>query len=241
MKVCPKCKSTYSDKTLRFCLTDGTSLEEFDAEKTQEMNVGDKNALQIDISPQEKQTAAYSDARTTQGTFHNQSPPVKKGVSPLIVGLLSAVLLVVSVGFAGFVIYTFTENQEAPEKNTNLANDSNGNNAVNELKDEIANLRERINSRQTKDDVKISTPNDSAKSKFENSSVLINSPNDGFLALRSAPNHKTGTILAKIPHAATIVIGSCQNQKVKIGKNSGHWCRTTYNGVNGWIFDAFVN
>ena len=69
--------------------------------------------------------------------------------------------------------------------------------------------------------------------------TYVNSPRDGFLALRSSPNHRTGKLLAKIPHGYQLELNSCRS-KTKIGKNTGRWCRTSYKGTLGWVFDAWT-
>jgi uncharacterized protein YraI len=70
----------------------------------------------------------------------------------------------------------------------------------------------------------------------------VNSPNDNFLALRSIPDSKNGIMLAKIPHGTNIEIIGCQKKPTqRPGGRSGRWCRTNYNGQDGWVFDAFLS
>lgn len=60
--------------------------------------------------------------------------------------------------------------------------------------------------------------------------AIVNSPDDGFLALRSTPSTKNGKLIIKIPHSTHLVIRECvvimQNKK---------WCKTTYDNKNGWV------
>ena len=70
--------------------------------------------------------------------------------------------------------------------------------------------------------------------------VWANSPNDGFLALRSAPTTGRGTRLLQIPHGAPLDYGDCLAPTTTPGGRYGSWCRARYAGVEGWAFSAFV-
>ncbi|WP_428995635.1 SH3 domain-containing protein [Lamprobacter modestohalophilus] len=67
-----------------------------------------------------------------------------------------------------------------------------------------------------------------------NVSVTVNTPGDGFLALRSEPTTKSGRRLVKIPHGTPIQLGTCLRDQ------GGNWCQTSYNGLSGWVFDRYV-
>lgn len=64
--------------------------------------------------------------------------------------------------------------------------------------------------------------------------VIVNSPDDGFLALRSEPTTKSGKRLAKIPHGTALRLGVCQPT------SNGSWCQTSYAGLSGWVLDRYV-
>ena len=65
--------------------------------------------------------------------------------------------------------------------------------------------------------------------------VVVNTPGDGFLALRSEPSAKQGIRLDKIPHASFLSLGECV-----VTSATEHWCKTTYQGQNGWVLDRYV-
>jgi hypothetical protein len=65
--------------------------------------------------------------------------------------------------------------------------------------------------------------------------VNVNSPRDGFLALRSEPNVTTGVRLVKIPHATALTLGECQTTA-----DHDTWCRTSYGQKTGWISKRYV-
>lgn len=67
-----------------------------------------------------------------------------------------------------------------------------------------------------------------------------NSPGDGFLALRSDPSVSSGSRLVQIPHGAPVDIGGCDGPSATIGGRSGRWCRASYDGRSGYVFDAFL-
>ncbi len=70
--------------------------------------------------------------------------------------------------------------------------------------------------------------------------MRVDAPDDGFLALRSAPSVSNGNRLANIPHGTTISLRSCSDRVLSIEGELGHWCRTTYAGRSGWVFDGFL-
>jgi len=72
------------------------------------------------------------------------------------------------------------------------------------------------------------------------STAWVNSPGDGFLALRSEPNSNTGYRILQIPHGANVRVHSCQSYSQNIGGRTGRWCRVSYGGTTGWAFDGWL-
>ena len=73
------------------------------------------------------------------------------------------------------------------------------------------------------------------------SAVTVNSPRDGYLALKSEPCvAPCGTMLIKIPHGTKLSLGMCKDTLEVADRRQGRWCSTSYDGYTGWIFDAFV-
>ncbi|HQZ95620.1 MAG TPA: SH3 domain-containing protein [Pyrinomonadaceae bacterium] len=68
----------------------------------------------------------------------------------------------------------------------------------------------------------------------------VNSPGDGFLALRSDPSSNGGYRVMQIPHGASVRVLSCQGFSQNIGGHTGRWCRVSYAGNTGWAFDAWL-
>ncbi len=65
--------------------------------------------------------------------------------------------------------------------------------------------------------------------------AIVNTPGDGFLALRSEPSTSTGTRLAQVPHGTRLDLGECVSPSTK-----GRWCRTQFEGQRGWVFERYL-
>ncbi|PYS86447.1 MAG: hypothetical protein DMF62_15850 [Acidobacteria bacterium] len=248
MKHCPKCGNSYTDDTLRFCLEDGTPLADGDEQATvvrpgeresykteklpSNMTVPQHEALRVDIP---------SDNRTTPITVQtgkSHFPWAKFVIAVLVVGFI----VVLGAGLLGVAFYvgsgknvavahtatptpTFTP-ATPPDKDKQ------------KLEEEVANLKKKLeeagNSNSDTD-----SPSDPDLSDI-GGTARVNSPNDGFLALRNLPSSEIGQRIAKIPHGATINILACTDQAENIAGRKGHWCMVSYNSQVGWVFDVWI-
>ena len=102
------------------------------------------------------------------------------------------------------------------------------------LKDEIANIQRQLDERKN------NAADDNLDQRGSSVTATVDSPNDGFLALRDRPDAERGERIAKIPHGAEVEIMNCEKNAVTIGGRNGRWCQVEYNGVNGWVFDAWL-
>jgi hypothetical protein len=107
------------------------------------------------------------------------------------------------------------------------------------LKKELADLQKQL------DEKKSSAANSGSFPSlddldFEFRVATVNSPGDGFLALRSEPSSDYGERLAQIPHGAKINVVSCDSDKITIGSRRGSWCLIEWSGRAGWVFDAWL-
>lgn len=250
MKQCPNCKNTYTDESLQFCLADGTRLVYLsEAEKTIAMN--SVNDDTIEISPgTNRMRVDTSGSESPESVSTIITPPrqtqqtERKGVSPIIVGILAVLLLFVLIGFAGFVAYTFLKpdnsntivsNSETPEETeTPTPNDELAN-----LKKEIANLKELTNNQQNTEKKPVSETPLPTLPPSSGNTARVNSPRDGFLALRSEPDTESGFRVMKIPHNSTVKIIGCRGYSY-VGKTRGRWCDVVYTDQRGWVFDAYL-
>ena len=236
MKQCPSCKTTYTDESLRFCLADGAHLISTpDAAETVRMSFANE-PLRVNLPP--------DSAPTIFSPPIAQMPPAKKGVSPIIVGILGVLLLLVIGLFAAYILLrartdkTFsvlaspTPTASPAVSKTDVPTDETA-----ALKEKLASLERQM--QDQKNQKQAAPANTFSPSKQTLTTARANSPRDGFLALRSEPNSETGYRIAQIPHGAVLTVLGCPKPS-NIGKMAGHWCQVTYNGQSGWAFDKFM-
>lgn len=236
MKQCPNCGTTYTDETLRFCLTDGTTLVSLgNSEKTAEF---EHNRMRVDF---QKENAPESVNTVISPALSTQNSEKKSG-NWLIVGVLGVLLIFVLLGFAGFAGYVFYT--QSGNKNSNIAENSPTpkvsptKNNDKELEEKVANLEKQLEDQKNKKP--INSPNPfPTENTTTTRTARANSPGDGFLALRSLPSTEAGERLAKIPHGTRFTVIDCPNPS-NPGKIKGRWCRVNYNGIEGWAFDAYM-
>jgi hypothetical protein len=230
MKQCPVCKTTYTDTTLLYCLADGSRLSEADDE---EPTVVDR------WEPVPATVVGIGNAPTSKRSW------IGTYVKVLIV--LIGLLVVSAFIVAAAVLFYLTSGERAsnkpndrvvlapsptPEPTPAKADDPDE--SEKELIEQIANLEKMIREQAESDD-----PDNIPLANYSKS-ARVNSPNDGFLALRSYPNSQAGSRILKIPHASNIRVGMCLNTS-RLGNRSGRWCQASYNGYSGWVFDAWLD
>lgn len=232
MKQCPTCKTTYSDDTLNFCLVDGAALISLSgAEKTVEMS---GETTQMHVNTPESLPTVVSPARAPAQT-------VRQGINPWLVFPLLAVLFFAVAGLLGYILFRPLEetgnNKTASTPTATATPDS----ETAALKEELESLKKEIEEQKSQKNNSPAQPFPTQSQPVPTTQVArVHSPNDGFLALRSQPNSKTGERLAKIPHGTNIEIIGCQKFSTQISNRRGRWCRTAYDGQSGWVFDAWL-
>lgn len=239
---CPACKSTYQDETLAFCLSDGTRLIPLgkNSEATVQMSA-QTNPVRVNLQNSEPTVVA------------NSLPAPKKSRAGLIVGLLAVVFLVVvaAIGAIGAYFMLSGKNEIAaasptPTATPVAANGSNNSSSANNSGTSTKELEEKLKrlEKQLEAQKKTNQSNSSSgQTPLQNgyATAKVNSPNDGFLALRSEPNTETGAQITKIPHGSIVVLNNCEKNTVKVGSRSGRWCDVEYKGQNGWVFSAWLD
>lgn len=241
MKQCPACNSTYTDATLRYCLADGSALTDLDLEEQtvvrQTANVADETvqlnsgggAVRVSIPPQEPPATK---------TAPSPESGISTFVKALLVVLVLGILLIAGLGVAGFIYYSSSSVGPVANNNNKMAaSPSPTADQTDDLRDQIANLEKRLNEQRVTNrpaNIPLTLPNQTATS-----SARANSPGDGFLALRTMPSSESGERILKIPHGAAVSVGGCL-PAVRSGRKTGRWCRASYNGYSGWVFDAYL-
>lgn len=261
MKQCPKCQNTYTDETLKFCLADGTQLIDLptDPGKTVEMSgapvtADDDRTIAVEADRQ-RIPITPEDSPASVSTVISAPPPVgadapsddgktgRRGVSPLIVGILAVLLIFVLIGFAGLAAYTFLwpggDSGGAVNGSTENTTPTPADDELSDLRKEIANLREMANRRQENTAAEDDPELPQLPPAEPKNIARVYSPRDGFLALRSEPGTETGYRIMKIPHNATVRILGCRGYSY-VGKTRGRWCDVVYTDQRGWVFDAYL-
>lgn len=255
MKQCPSCGTNYTDDTLRFCLSDGASLIENDEQATfvrggqgpqtaKTATFPDRGQLRVDI-PQTTASQGYSGIPPTVET----SPSWLKIV--VVVGVF-AVMIVVAAGIAVALIYFNKDARPAVTDNGQNANRQSPlptltpstsptapNSETNELREQIANLEKRLNEQKNANRSPTNIPVPPDQPNVTQSSAIVNSPGDGFLALRTLPSSSAGERIYAIPHGARVFLNGCL-ATTRVGNKTGRWCRARYGTYNGWVFDAWL-
>jgi Bacterial SH3 domain len=234
MKQCPTCRTTYTDETLRFCLADGGIL--FDLGK--EAETVTRHGVRIDVQPPSYPTIPVAgEQRPAKGNL-----VLKIVAAVLILGFLG----LLGLGAAGALFYFNSGGTSVavaspsptptPVPTRSPSPSPTPDSDEERLEQELANLQ-----KQLEDALKPSpTKTPPGFSSDDLPTARVNSPADGFLALRSEPDAETGERLAQIPHGTVITLENCEKEKVKIGSRTGRWCMVTYRGQTGWVFDAWL-
>jgi hypothetical protein len=239
MKQCPTCKNTYTDDSLAFCLSDGTALVSSQTEEVTRIISGANNPIRVNIA-QETSPNAFTPVI---------QPSQTKGGKGWLIGLLVGLFLLLVVGIGGVASYYFLKNGEvkpvAVIENKTVSNTLPAVNSATPTPDEtaamkqkLAELEKKLKEQKGKVPTVPTLPNSPATSKVPTvTTAKVNSPGDGFLALRTGPSSSTGERIMEIPHGATVTVSACQSaEKGKKGK----WCKVNYNGNAGWAFDGFL-
>ena len=237
MKQCPVCKTTYTDDSLKFCLADGAGLISVpEPEETVQMSF-DKEPMNVNI-PADSFPTVFGRANTS-----NQNE--RKAISPLIIAALLGLLLLIIVGIAGIGGYFLLKSGD--NKNSSIAEKSPTleltptakpeKDETAELKEKLANLQQQVEEQKKQ---KKNTQGETFPTPLQTGTTArVYTPGDGFLALRSDPDAELGYRITTIPHGTTIKVTDCLSYSY-VGKKRGRWCRTTYDGYDGWIFDAYL-
>ena len=242
MKQCPTCRTTYTDETLSFCLADGAVLADMDEQATFVRPAGEQMRVVIPQDAPKPHFAVPPPLSTKSGTGWMKIV--------LVVGLLGFMVLA-AAGIAGALIY-FNKDARTGATNANTSNkdpnrptptptiaNTTANTDTDQLRNQIANLEKRLNEQKNSDRPVSNIPPPPDQPVITSTTARVNSPGDGFLAMRSLPNSEAGTRVLQIPHGATVSLNGCL-PRTRIASKTGRWCRASYGGYTGWVFDAWL-
>lgn len=227
MKECPACKTTYTDDSLRFCLSDGNALISLAEDEPTVVRKIQKDPVRVEVTP-ERERVVHRD------TSSGSTAWVKILIAVLIIGVIA----LVGLGLAGAAFYygagITTPDTPAKTPTPTPSASPTLDPEKEKLRDELANIQKKLEEQKKTPPVK-PTPDPNLTT-----TVTANSPDDGFLALRSEPNSESGKRILKIPHGAKLQIGACGDYVTTQKNNYGRWCRAAYGGYSGWVFDKYV-
>lgn len=238
MKRCPNCLTTYTDETLRFCLADGGALV-FIRNETFER----PGARVTRDAPATEVIGAYP----TVASKRSRSLIVKVVIAVLAVGFLA----LVGAGAAGVLFYMNSGSEAvstsptpsrtpspAPSATSGPHTSTTPDAASEDLEKELAELQKQL------EEIVKSAPGKPTPKTDESDgrpTAKVNSPKDGFLALRDKPDAKKGARLAQVPHGSTVNLENCEKERVTVDGRTGRWCMVTYQDQTGWVFDAWLD
>ena len=179
-----------------------------------------------------------------------QNQSSKKNLGLLLGGGFALLLLLLAAGVGAFIFLRQPDNKNtlavvsptltvSPTAANNVSPTAAPNDETARLREEMANLKQQIENQKPPKQNLIIAPVPPPSPPQNGRTARVNSPGDGFLALRSEPNSESGSRIAKIPHGAALTVIACPKAS-NVGKMTGRWCQVIYNGQSGWAFDGFM-
>lgn len=107
------------------------------------------------------------------------------------------------------------------------------------LEEKIEELEKKVDDKKVGQTIVVQPKTKESIKKPPKGYARVNSPRDGFLALRSEPSADRGIRAEKIPHGKTIRLHSCGKLTV-VGGRKGRWCQVVYRDYIGFAFDAYL-
>ena len=241
MKQCPVCKTTYTDNTLRYCLADGTALNDGPLSEETVFPTSGRDAMRVPVERSE-----HKSFQQTPPIMHAPKGSSGKGFKVFLTVAIILILFAGAAAVAGLILYNNLNNKPAnantgksptPSPTSTASLSPTIDPEKQKLQDELANLQKKLDQQKN---ANVVSPPPAPTPNRGHPTAQVNSPGDGFLALRSEPDAEYGERIAKIPHGATVELNNCERSKVTIGSHTGRWCQVTYQGQTGYVFDAFL-
>lgn len=201
-----------------------------------------------------------------QGAPGSAPPPKKRGSSFAIIAIALVLLLLVAGGGL-LVAASLWMNSRGNANNSQVASTSptptatpiatpsaspspkksatpeKEDDGTEEIRDALAQLQKMLEEEQKKSGSSPGTPSGDGTDHDDSqlgTMAFANSPENGFLALRSEPSSDSGTRITKIPHGAKMTINKCGKTVTTKRGNRGRWCTAGHAGKIGWVFDKYV-
>ncbi len=231
MKQCPQCKRTYADDSLSFCLEDGAPLYFFDEGAPTVVRAGE---VRINIDP--------SDQKQNLDLGKNVAPVSSNGIWKALAAVFAALLLLIIGGaIAGAVFYYRSGKDSAANRSSQVSPTPKQSPTVSQkLPEPTQTPTQTPTPKSSVEPPPTPRPSGEPTPGPGYQTVRINSPSDGFLALRNEPDTERGERIAKIPHNSVVLLDNCEKSTTNVAGKSGRWCTVTYQGRSGWVFSAWL-
>ncbi|MGI8669258.1 MAG: hypothetical protein ACR2J3_05325, partial [Aridibacter sp.] len=140
MKYCPKCQRNYTDETLKFCLQDGTPLLK-KSNKTDDIPMVTLQEQETVVSSRKPEQLRFELGNSQERNRENSQAVTNPAIQPepqksntLIIVLLTTLITLVLLGFAGIAAYFYLNGKDSEvAKTSNVStNKSNSKNTVSE-------------------------------------------------------------------------------------------------------------
>ena len=230
MKRCPFCRTTYTDDSLRYCLADGAEL------------ISGRHEEETVVKRRNEPVRVTIPSNELHGPSPERRQPPRSSIGKIvaIVAAASIILFVVVIAI-GALIYFSAKSGDAAVNKTIIANTTPTPDVEKQrLQDEMANVQRKLDEQQKNANRPANVQTFPSPNRPGVVTARVHSPKDGFLALRNQPDADYGERIAKIPHGSMITIENCDRSAVSIGGRSGRWCLVSWNGYEGYVFDAWL-
>ncbi len=107
------------------------------------------------------------------------------------------------------------------------------------LEEKIEELEKRVDEQKQQTPAKTTTQSKTTSAKPPKGFLRVNTPGDGYLALRTLPSSERGQRILKIPHGTFVSIYNCRAVSY-VGSRRGRWCQTVYEDNQGWVFSGYL-
>lgn len=219
---CPQCGTTYTDESLRFCLADGAEL------------VREGAQMRIDIPAAE--------TRIVPDVSQKRSPSkawIFIALGAAIIGLMFVAGVIV-IGILAYIGSAENDSEITFATPTPSAAPTRPQTDEERIKTELEKLEQKLAEMEEPPITGDPFPDDLKEAAGFPIDATVNSPNDGFLALRSVPSTEIGDRIAAIPHGTKVQVIVCDQTYHTKGGNRGRWCLLMWGENAGWAFDAWL-
>lgn len=203
MKICPRCRKTYNDENLNFCLDDGAVLAQSNAADNSIPATVMMNQTPPTVPPQfGNQVGAQGNWNTPQQFPQSSTPPKKSKAWLWVLGILGGVILLCGGSFVGLVFWGSSLDNNS-NSNRTVANTSNYNSSSDSKNKSVANTTSTLSSNDSVQEIDLSRwvkgDTDLGNTEYTNNELLMSSEKKNYYYVIPSPqNYKTEEATTKV-------------------------------------------